>query len=261
MNNAPAMTEVYTPEDLILNNLGLVDYVARGFSVALYNVEFDDLIQMGRLGLISAARNYDPERGTKFATYAAPMIRGTIKRFLREGNLIKTNEKFWDTNYKIYVVEQNLENELQRQATIEEISEVCGFDLRTVSEAKIGFQWVISLESSCCDRKKDSDDELLLKDMLCDDCDFTEELFESEDFYIDVSLAIKRVLKNVEGDTKRMIKEYFESFLREKRITQKYLAQKYTVSQPFISRTKKKYSQMLKRELAALGYNLGGVCV
>jgi RNA polymerase sigma factor for flagellar operon FliA len=47
------------------------------------SVELCDLINTGVIGLIEAFRNFDPERGVKFETYAVPRIRGAILDELR----------------------------------------------------------------------------------------------------------------------------------------------------------------------------------
>lgn len=50
--------------------------------------QFDDLAQVGMLGLMRAAIRYDPTRGLKFSTYAVATIRRTINRHLIEDGLI-----------------------------------------------------------------------------------------------------------------------------------------------------------------------------
>ncbi|NOY88190.1 MAG: FliA/WhiG family RNA polymerase sigma factor [FCB group bacterium] len=47
------------------------------------SVELSDLISTGVIGLVEAFRNYDPDRGVKFETYAVPRIRGAILDELR----------------------------------------------------------------------------------------------------------------------------------------------------------------------------------
>src|SRR5438067_4731327 len=44
----------------------------------------EDLVQVGSLGLVAAARRYDPARGVPFAAYAAPTIDGELRRHLRD---------------------------------------------------------------------------------------------------------------------------------------------------------------------------------
>lgn len=63
---------------LIVNNLGLADYMANRFQWT--GVEFDDLVQWARLGLIKAAKAYEPALGVKFSTYACKTMWGTILR-------------------------------------------------------------------------------------------------------------------------------------------------------------------------------------
>jgi RNA polymerase sigma factor for flagellar operon FliA len=64
---------------LILSCQGLVKAIAvRVHSSAPRCVELDDLIGYGELGLAEAARDFDPERGVQFSTYAYYRIRGAI---------------------------------------------------------------------------------------------------------------------------------------------------------------------------------------
>jgi RNA polymerase sigma-B factor len=44
----------------------------------------EDLIQVASLGLVKALRGYDPERGRRFAAYAAPTILGELRRHFRD---------------------------------------------------------------------------------------------------------------------------------------------------------------------------------
>jgi RNA polymerase sigma-B factor len=44
----------------------------------------EDLVQVGALGLVAAARRYDPARGVPFAAYAAPTVDGELRRHLRD---------------------------------------------------------------------------------------------------------------------------------------------------------------------------------
>lgn len=65
-------------ESLILNNLDLVPYV-------IHRLKFtpdDDLLSEGTIGLIKAAKNFDPNKGTKFHTYAISYIKGYVKDYV-----------------------------------------------------------------------------------------------------------------------------------------------------------------------------------
>ena len=65
-------------EQIVAEHTGLVKSVALRLSY-VYGEDPEDLIQIGYIGLIKAARRFEPERGLKFSTYAVPLIAGEIK--------------------------------------------------------------------------------------------------------------------------------------------------------------------------------------
>jgi RNA polymerase sigma factor for flagellar operon FliA len=74
----------YTREEVIHRYIHLVKYVAGRISVNLPpNVELNDLISDGVIGLIDAIEKYDDGRGVKFETYAITRIHGAILDALR----------------------------------------------------------------------------------------------------------------------------------------------------------------------------------
>lgn len=77
-------------EKMIREHSGLVKSVALRLSYAC-GEDLDDLIQIGYIGLIKAARRFEPERGLKFSTYAVPVIAGEIKSQLRDQGIIKVS--------------------------------------------------------------------------------------------------------------------------------------------------------------------------
>lgn len=72
-------------EDSILVHLPLVKWIAYRLAVRLpYNLEVQDLISAGTLGLLQAMRDYDPSRKNRFETYASIRIRGAMLDAIRE---------------------------------------------------------------------------------------------------------------------------------------------------------------------------------
>ena len=72
---------------LIEQNLPLVTAIAKRYTDR--GIEFDDLRQLGSIGLLKAVRRFDDSFGVCFSTYAVPLIAGEIKRFLRDDGMIK----------------------------------------------------------------------------------------------------------------------------------------------------------------------------
>lgn len=71
-------------EEILTQNLPLVHHVARQLvRNSRADLDLDDLISAGTIGLINAAENFDASRGLAFSTFAAPHIRGAILDDLR----------------------------------------------------------------------------------------------------------------------------------------------------------------------------------
>lgn len=107
-------------EELINGNLKLVLSVIQRFTNR--GEPLDDLFQVGCIGLIKAIDNFDVKLGVRFSTYAVPMIIGEVRRYLRDNNSIRVSRSLRDTAYKAIQVREKLSNELDREPTIEEIS-------------------------------------------------------------------------------------------------------------------------------------------
>lgn len=74
-------------ERLVELNQGLVSSIAVRFRGR--GADFEDLMQIGDIGLLKAIRSFDVSRGFAFSTYAVPLIIGEIRRFLRDDGTIK----------------------------------------------------------------------------------------------------------------------------------------------------------------------------
>ena len=86
----------YTREEVIHKYLHLVKYVAGRISINLPpNVEINDLINDGIVGLIDAIEKYDDERGVKFETYAITRINGAILDALRALDWVPRAVRRW----------------------------------------------------------------------------------------------------------------------------------------------------------------------
>ena len=109
---------------LICNNLGLVKtivlrFVGRG-------AEYEDLVQIGTIGMIKAARSYDPSYETTFSTYAVPLIIGEIRRFLRDDGMIKVSRSTKRQGVQILAAKEAFATKNGRDPTVGELSTLCG---------------------------------------------------------------------------------------------------------------------------------------
>jgi RNA polymerase sigma-B factor len=69
-------------EHLVRRHEGLVRHVVKDYADA--GESYEDLYSVGLLGLLNAVDRFDPDRGTRFATFAVPTIRGEVRRYFRD---------------------------------------------------------------------------------------------------------------------------------------------------------------------------------
>ena len=97
---------------------------------------FDDLFQVACLGLLNAIDRFDLERGIAFSSYAVPTILGEIKRYFRDRTWsVRVPRDLQDLALKVDRAVSDLDHELHRKPTVEEISAKLGVDEEDVLEA------------------------------------------------------------------------------------------------------------------------------
>ncbi|MFD3156187.1 RNA polymerase sporulation sigma factor SigF [Haloimpatiens sp. FM7330] len=111
---------------VVQNNLPLVSTISKKFTNRGH--EFEDIFQIGCIGLVKAVKNFDSSYNVKFSTYAVPMIMGEIKRFLRDDGIIKVSRSIKNTAKKIHYDKERLTKKIKREPTIEELAEYSGID-------------------------------------------------------------------------------------------------------------------------------------
>ncbi len=106
---------------LIREYLPLVKRIAYHLMTRLpANVEADDLIQVGMIGLLGALERYDDDQGAQFETYASQRIRGAMLDELREADWASRNVR--KASRQIEAAIHALQQRLQRQPTEQEIA-------------------------------------------------------------------------------------------------------------------------------------------
>jgi RNA polymerase sporulation-specific sigma factor len=109
--------------------------------------ETEDLFQVGCLGLLKALRNFSPERGVIFSTYAVPVITGEIKMYLRRQGSIKYGRALKTQAVRLKKLQEELSGRLGRQPTLQELAEVSGLESEEVLLALESLRPLLSLDS------------------------------------------------------------------------------------------------------------------
>lgn len=115
-----------TVEERVNENLGLVNMIVRRYLGR--GTDYDDLFQIGAMGLVKAAQNFDESRELKFSTYAVSKIVGELKTYFRDNGSIKVARSVKEQLLKIRKAGEQLESKLDRRPTVGELAEATGLD-------------------------------------------------------------------------------------------------------------------------------------
>lgn len=109
-------------EALVVQHAQLVKRIAYHLLSRLpSSVMEDDLVQSGMIGLLEAARKYDPSQGASFETYAGIRIRGSMLDEIRKGDW--TPRSVHRKSREVAAAIRELEAENSREATAPEVAE------------------------------------------------------------------------------------------------------------------------------------------
>jgi RNA polymerase sigma-B factor len=98
---------------------------------------FDDLMQVACMGLVKAIDRFEPERGTKFTSYAAPTILGELKRHFRDkGWALRMPRDLQERALAVSREAEALSKELGRSPTPREVAQALGRCVEEVLEAQ-----------------------------------------------------------------------------------------------------------------------------
>lgn len=96
----------------------------------------DDLLQMGRIGLLHALDRYDPTRGVKFLTYAVSTVVGEIKHYFRDCTWgMKVPRHLQELAASLPRVEEELYGKLGRSPTLDEMAVRMGVTAEEIASA------------------------------------------------------------------------------------------------------------------------------
>ncbi len=154
-------------DELVERCLPLARDLARRY---VYRDEsFDDLLQVASLGLLKAIDRFDPDRGTKFTSYAAPTILGELKRHFRDkGWALHVPRDLQERALAVGREAEALTKQLGRSPKPREVARALGCSVEEVLEAQ---QAAASYEAASLDARvaRDDDESASLVDLLGED--------------------------------------------------------------------------------------------
>ena len=107
---------------IVERHTGLVRFLVRRY--AAKGEAYDDLVQVGMVGLLGAIDRYEPDRGVRFASFARPSILGELKRHFRDKTwAARVPRRLQELSLNISTAEADLFQELGRSPTAAEVAE------------------------------------------------------------------------------------------------------------------------------------------
>jgi len=215
-------------DKLVYGNLRLVLSVVKKFKDRYDNL--DDLFQIGCIGLMKAIKNFDISFNLKFSTYAVPMIKGEIKRHLRDNNIVKVSRQLKDIAYQALKLKDEYLIKYQKEPTNYELSKILNVDYKLINEAMESIQQVSSIYETVYEEDGDS---LFLIDQI--------KVEDDKINLIPKLISLKKGLNNLSSIQKKIINDRY--YLDK---TQFEIANEFNLSQAQISRIEKNAIKVLK---------------
>jgi RNA polymerase sporulation-specific sigma factor len=212
---------------LLEQNMPLIKSIVRRYINK--QIEYDDLMQLGRLGFIKAINNFDLSYGVRFSTYAVPMIAGEIKRYIRDNGAIKVSRsiKYQNMQLNKYIEEYRCTN--GKEPSLQEMADFLKVETTDLIFIMESSKYPVSLYA-------ESDDEgLCLVDKIS--------AKGTQDDYIE-KIVLRQIIDTFSDRDKKII---YLRYYRDR--TQSEIAKELGVSQVQISRLESRILQKIRNEL------------
>lgn len=210
--------------DLIMENEKLIYSI-----INKYNGYYDkeDLYQVGIIGLINAAKNFNDKMNTKFSTYAYTYIFGEINKYIRENNNLKISKEIIKLKKTIERTRDILRQKLSREPTTIELSLLLEIDEEKIREIDNVNQSTKSLDYEI------NEDNNLYNSIRVEDKETNPDIMD-----------LKKEISNLEEDEKKLI--YSRYYVD---MTQTETSKELGISQVQVYRKETKILQKLKQRL------------
>lgn len=223
---------------LVELNFGLVRKEAHYWSNQC-SESYEDLLQVGCLGLIRAIERFELGKGHAFSSFALPYIRGEIQHYLRDrGSSVRIPRRWLTLQNQAQGVARNLQVKLNRQPTDAEVARELGISAEEWQEIKLAFQnrAPLSLDTPMRDEEEGSTS---LGDLVPDPRYRSFQLAQED------QIRLQQALVQLEKRTREILEFVFLQDL-----TQKEVAERLDISVVTVSRRVKKGLDSLKELMA-----------
>lgn len=197
---------------------------------------YDDLLQVGCLGLIRAIERFRREKGHAFSSFAIPYIRGEIQHYLRDkGYTVRIPRRWLELGQQAIAVKQEFRERFNRQPNDSEIAQVLEISLQEWQEIRLAFQ---NRDPISLDMKvgNDGEGQTSLGDLVPDSRYISFQLSQED------QLRLQQALEKLEERTRHILE-----FVFLKDLTQRETAEQLGISVVTVSRRVKKGLEFLKK--------------
>lgn len=195
---------------------------------------FEDLKQVGMIGLLKAVDKYIPNPQTKFSTYATFWIRGEILEYLRNDKNIKPSKEILTLSKKVEICRERLKDKFNREPSVSEIATILEEDEKNVLDAIYAKEFVLST------------DYIINQDEEGKDTSLYDTIPYYEMGYDEDILVLHFELDKLSEEEKKIIDlRYYQD------MTQSEVSKVLGTNQVNVSRCESKILQKLKKEMAA----------
>lgn len=209
-------------EELYQNNIKLIYSLLKRFHYL--QSEKDDLLSCAKIGLINAAKKYDPSHNCLFSTYCVPLILGEIKKYFRDNSSLHVSRSYKDLYSLIMKTTLELESKYQKNISLYDVASYLSLPIEEILIAYEAHVDNLSLDDYVSDEK-----DISLSEVIGE--------IDDNEKNRDLNIALSKLEKK-----ERLLIElrYFQGY------TQQEVANRLFMSQVQVSRLEKKIIEKLK---------------